>query len=177
MLQLGKQMLVRWTVACVAISDVATGPSAPTAAAQEMAIAERLQLAGWWPTKSTFAGSEYLGPRACTECHSAETESQEKAPMAHAGGRAKDSAILQGHEHLSFHLGPYDYNVAHTDGEATYSVSDDKQSLSVRLGWAFGEGEGGQTFLFEHSRAYYEGHVSAKSSGKHLPRYPASLFR
>ena len=160
MSQLCKQMLVFWTVACAAMSGVAKQPGAPTAGGLEMATAERLQLPGWWPTKSTFAESEYLGPQACAECHSAEAESQRKTPMAQAGGRAEDSAILQGHEHLSFHLGAYDYDVAHTDREATYSVSDGKQSLSVRLAWAFGEGEVGQTFLFEQGGTYYEGHLS-----------------
>jgi len=125
-----------------------------------MATEERLQKTGWWPTKGAFPRSDYLGPKACAECHSAEAETQESTPMAHAGSRAKDSNILQSHERLSFHLGPYAYEIARVEGGSTYSVSDGSQALSVPLGWAFGEGAVGQTFLFERQGTYYEGRLS-----------------
>ncbi|MBZ5514534.1 MAG: cytochrome c family protein [Acidobacteriia bacterium] len=125
-----------------------------------MATEERVRRPGWWPTKGTFSRSEYLGPETCAECHASEAEVQQTTPMAHAGARARDSKILRAHERLSFHLGPYVYDIARTEDGSAYSVSDGRQSVSVPLGWAFGEGEVGQTYLFERKGIYYEGRLS-----------------
>jgi hypothetical protein len=160
MFQLGKQMLVVWALACLAKLVFAPCPDGSTLYGQEMATAERLQKPGWWPTKGVFARSDYLGPQACAQCHSSEAETQGKTPMAHAGGRAEDSAILRDHEPLSFHLGAYVYDLARAGSGTTFSVSDGTHSITVPLGWAFGEGEVGQTFLFQRGGTYYEGHLS-----------------
>jgi hypothetical protein len=102
--------------------------------------------------------------------------------MAHAGGPAADSDILRLHEQLSFHLGPYEYELASSDGHTTYSVSDGTHKLSVPLNWAFGEGETGQTFVLEREGTYYEARPSyfpvlkgMDSSPGHPHSIPASL--
>ena len=125
-----------------------------------MTTEERVRSAGWWPTQSTPQREEYVGPAACTECHSSEAAAQQTTPMAKAGVAAANSNILAAHQRLSLRLGPYVYDFRHAEGGSVFSVTDGTRSVSTILGWAFGEGEVGETYVFERGGDYYESHLS-----------------
>jgi hypothetical protein len=127
---------------------------------QPMATAERVRSPGWWPTKSSPRLDEYVRPAVCAQCHSAEAAIQETTSMAKACGRAADSKILQAHPHQTFLLGGYAYDLALSEGKSTLSVSDGTHSISAALGWAFGEGVVGETFVFAHGGNFYEARLS-----------------
>jgi len=125
-----------------------------------MATEDRLQLPGWWPTKGTAARKEFAGQEACAECHSPEVQAQQNTPMAHAATRAADSDALRSHGRLTFRLPPYIYEIFRTENDSTYSVSDGGRTISAPLGWSFGLGESGQTYIFQLKGTYYETRLS-----------------
>jgi Cytochrome c554 and c-prime len=128
--------------------------------AQPLATEDRLGLSGWWPTKGAPRRDEYAGPAACAGCHSSEAAVQQTTPMAKACVRATDSKPLQEHERLSFRLADYAYEIVRTTGGSLYSVSDGARNVSAPLDWVFGEGEAGETYVFERAGIFYEGQLS-----------------
>ncbi len=62
------------------------------------------------------------------------------------------------HPKLEVQKGPYSYTLAAQDGQATYSVTDGKDTLSVPVRWVFGEAS--QTFVIERDGKFYESLVS-----------------
>jgi len=101
-----------------------------------------------------------VGPAACAECHSTEAAIQQTTPMARAGRRAADSKVLQANASLTFHLGPYVYGLTYVDGRSTLSITDGARSDSAALGWEFGEGETGETYVFERGGIFCEAKLS-----------------
>ena len=80
--------------------------------------------------------------------------------MAKACRRAADSQVLRENPTFTFHLGPYAYELTYVEGRNTLSVTDGARSDSVALGWEFGEGETGETYVFERDRIFYEAKLS-----------------
>jgi hypothetical protein len=146
--------------ACLLISVAAGLPQHRAANSQPLATRERVLSTGWWPTKSTPRRDEYLGPVACAECHPAETAAQQTTPMAKAAALAANSRFLVAHEHLGLRLGSYVYDLTRVAGNNVLSVSDGTRSVSASLGWAFGEGEVGETYVFVRGGIFYEARLS-----------------
>lgn len=131
-----------------------------TTQGQPLATKEHIQAPGWWPTKTTPQRSEYLGSASCAECHPSEAAIYETTPMAKACVLAAESRILAEHEHLGLRLGSYAYDLTRNGSNSILSVSDGTHSASAVLGWAFGEGEVGETYVFERGGIFYEGRLS-----------------
>jgi Cytochrome c554 and c-prime len=125
-----------------------------------MATNDRVQLPGWWPTKGTASRNEFVGRDACAQCHVEKARTQARTPMANASTRAADSEALHSHEQLTFSLAPYTYQIVRTEDGRIYSVTDGRKTISAPLGWAFGLGEAGQTYIFERAGTFYESRVS-----------------
>lgn len=125
-----------------------------------MATDDRVQLPGWWPTKGAASRDEFLGPSACEPCHASKVHSQTQTPMAHAAARPLDSEQLRSHEQLTFRAPPYTYEILRQPDGSVYSVADGTQTVSVPVGWAFGLGESGQTYILERNGTFYESRVS-----------------
>lgn len=104
--------------------------------------------------------TNYAGPAICAECHSSEASSQKATPMAHAATLASESEILRSHRRLSVHIGPYSYQITTEGDRSIYTVGDGTRTISEPVLWAFGRGEAGQTYLFQHNGAYYQSRVS-----------------
>ncbi len=158
------------------------GPSmvraqSPATIADQFSTAERVKQKGWWPTKGDAPASEYAGPASCARCHTDISASQKNTRMALTSSPAADSELLRSHDNVTFVQGPYDYQISHgTEGEA-YKVADSKSSLSQVLSWAFGSGNNGQSYLFEHDGSWYEARMSYfRSSGAFglTPNHPAA---
>ena len=128
----------------------------------------RLQSLGWWPTKGDAARDAYTGATACAKCHASKFATQQTTAMAHAATRTSDSQILREHDHLTFRLGPYHEEIVTKGDKSTLTVSDDAQTLSADLLWAFGVGHMGQTYLYQRNGSFYESQLSFYASSQAL---------
>ena len=147
-----------WFSVCVVFLTPSALP-APRHAIQ-MSTEDRLQLPGWWPTKGSALRSEFVGPEACAACHASKSRTQKLTPMGNAASSPLDSPALRSHDQLTFRLPPYTYEIARKPDGSTYSVTDGTHTISVPLGWAFGLGESGQTYILERNGTFYESRVS-----------------
>ena len=80
--------------------------------------------------------------------------------MAHALELVPECTILEKHPVLTFKEGAYTYRIERKDAGTTYSVSDGQQTLTFPIGWAFGQGLAGQTYVFESEGEFYQTRVS-----------------
>ena len=62
------------------------------------------------------------------------------------------------------HLDRYAYEIGHAGGSSIYSVSDGGRSIAATLGWTFGNGQFGETYVFTQKGIFYESQVSYFSS-------------
>lgn len=147
------------TLRVLAAAAVVTLPAGVAAWAQ-MATADRVREAGFWPTKGTSARSEYVGAAACARCHKYQSEAQAETNMARTLKRAAESEVLVVNPLLKFRAGARTYEIATREGASLYSVTDGERSASVPLGWAFGAGKVGQTWVYEKDGAVHESRVS-----------------
>jgi len=97
---------------------------------------------------------------ACGTCHAAQTARQPSSPMGHAMEPVGECAILKSHPLLTFRTGKYSYRIERKGSSSIYSVTDGVQTITVPIGWAFGLGQAGQTYVFEREGRLYESHVS-----------------
>jgi len=155
------------TIAIVAVTIVAA--AAPLVA--QMATADRLRGAGWWPTKGTAPRQDYIGPSACVECHTSHAE-QLTTAMARTAQRAGDSPVLRDGVRLRFAVAHYSYAIVREGGQPVYTVTDGERSLSAPLSWALGAGNVGQTYIFERDGSLYEARASFYATVKRLDFTP-----
>ena len=147
----------------------------PQTLADQFPTAERVRKPGWWPTKGTPAKDDYAAPGACARCHADIAASQKATPMAHTAMTPANSDLLRSHEKISLNLGPYTYLMTPNSSGETYSVATDKKTVSDPLTWAFGTGNHGQSYLFEHEGSLYEGRISYYKSSESFgltPNHP-----
>ncbi len=133
---------------------------APAPMPAQLKTADRVELPGFWPTKGAAPRDEYVGPAACAECHKPEAATQTTTQMARTFVPAASSDVLRAHDRLTFHSGPYIYQIATVGGSSVLSITDGARSISVPLVFAFGVGKVGQTYLFDRKGTFYEGRVS-----------------
>jgi cytochrome c554/c'-like protein len=151
---------VRIVVGAGVFLAVAVAASTALVRAQQMATVDRVQMAGFWPTKEA-PRADFLGPAACTRCHAAHAETQPASSMARTMMRVADAATLRENPSLSFRAGAYTYAVRTTDGQSVYTVTGPADAAaSAPLTWAFGAGSVGQTYLFERDGAVQESRLS-----------------
>lgn len=126
----------------------------------QMATAERVEGAAWWPTKRGGARQDYVGAAACASCHRAQAATQQQSSMARTGDRAVDSGLFRTRDALTFRADRFSYTINRHDNQIAYSVTDGGRSISAPLAWAFGAGNVGQSFLFERDGRVHESRVS-----------------
>ncbi len=110
-----------------------------------------------------FAGSAADSSRAvrpCAQCHPAQSQLQPATSMAHAMELIPECTILNEHPILTFKEGAYSYRIERKDSQTLYSVSDGQQTLTFPIGWAFGQGLAGQTYVFQTDGEFYQTRVS-----------------
>ncbi|MGH9455256.1 MAG: multiheme c-type cytochrome [Terriglobia bacterium] len=147
-----------WTlVAAVLTALLLLGTSGPIKAQGQ--ITKDFPRVGWQPTWAA-PGSHYVGGQACAKCHVSEATTQPSTPMAQALSHIADCQILISHPTLSVKLGRFTYHITTNDGHATYTVTDGSRSLTFPLLYALGQGNAGQTYLYESGGLYYESQVS-----------------
>lgn len=161
-------------------------PAPQQQAETPMATEERLETPGWWPTKQTASLDDFVGTKECARCHAKIVATQLETPMARAASLPADSTALREHERLSYQAGqqagPYTFTISKEQATRTYTVSDGAKSISEPLGWAFGLGNKGQTYVLQRNGAFYESRMSFFKSLQsldltpgHLPKTPPTL--
>ncbi|MBS1809881.1 MAG: hypothetical protein JST84_17100 [Acidobacteria bacterium] len=112
-----------------------------------------------WRATHARAGDQYVGNRACAECHT-QTETQPSTPMGKALELGEECRILKANPKLTFKSGVYSYSISRQGSQSIYSVTDGKATMSVPILYAFGQGKAGQTYVLVHNGKYYESRVS-----------------
>lgn len=126
----------------------------------QMATDERVAAAGWWPTKQSASLDDFVGTKECARCHAKIAATQTETPMAHAASLAADSTALPEQQPVLQKAGPYTYTISKEASARNYGVGDGTNSISATLGWAFGLGNKGQTYVYQRNGAYYESRMS-----------------
>jgi Cytochrome c3 len=133
-----------------------------TQALEERPMATKDRLIGqqWWPTKGAPAFNSYAGESVCRECHSEEASSQINTPMAKAafqiGARTQSPIIPAG----SLQNGSYLYRISSDNLGSKLAVTSGKQTVTSNIGWIFGAGVHGQTYILEIKSSLFESQVS-----------------
>jgi Zn finger protein HypA/HybF involved in hydrogenase expression len=105
-------------------------------------------------------GTPSRAVRECATCHPAQAKFHPSTSMAHAMELPTECTILKSHAVLTFKEGVYSYRIERRGNDSIYSVTDGKQTIEVPIGWAFGLGNAGQTYVFEKDGKLYESRVS-----------------
>jgi hypothetical protein len=96
----------------------------------------------------------------CASCHKKESLSQPLTSMGRALELVGDCSILREHPRLTFQFGRYAYTIVRQGDRSIYSVTDGTDTITVPIGWVFGLGDAGQTYVFERDGLLYESRVS-----------------
>jgi len=143
---------------------------------------QKISVERWNPTRVP-PGVTLVGDKVCAECHRGRAASQSQSSMGMAMESIKDSKILTEHQKMTFRVGPYSYDVARKGDQSFYTVTDGKETISLPILFAFGQGKAGQTYVLQHEGAYYESLLSFYNDIKGLDftigapaEVPASLL-
>lgn len=71
-----------------------------------------------------------------------------------------ECGVLKSHPVMTFTANGYSYEIRRQGDQSIYTVSDGSQTLSMPIGWAFGLGTAGQTYVLEKDGVFYESFVS-----------------
>lgn len=88
--------------------------------------------------------------------------------MARALESAEDCAILKANPRLTAEFDGFSYQIVREGKSSIYTVSNGKETLSVPLDWAFGQGAAGQTYVYQRNGHWYESRASYFSEVKGL---------
>ncbi len=119
--------------------------------------------AGWLLAGVLFAQTpahNFRDVRNCATCHPAQAKFHPETSMAHAMETVAECSILQKHPVMTVQLDRYSYRIERRGEQSIYTVTDGIETFTIPLGWAFGLGAAGQTYVFEKDGAFYESRVS-----------------
>src|SRR4030095_14191017 len=79
-----------------------------------------------------------------------------------------ESKVLSKNPRLTMKVGAYTYEIKRNGKQSFYSVTDGKETISLPIHYAFGEGKMGQTYVLQHEGKFYESLVSFYNQTKGL---------
>lgn len=139
-------MLASWAVA-----------QTPATIKEQLTTPERIEKSKWWPTDGRAGKNEYVGSRACEQCHETIVKSQSLHSMAKASIPAESSDALRDASGQSFRIGEYEYKIIReADGTFHYTASNAGKTISAPINWVFGAGKVGQSYLSEQDGTFHE---------------------
>ena len=112
----------------------------------------------WRPTDAPV-NARYVGNESCSQCHT-EGVTHVNTPMAQAMEPVAERRLLMRHTLLTFKQGQFSYSITRRGDQSFYTVTDGKDSVSLPILYAFGQGKVAQTYVFRHNEKFYEGRVS-----------------
>ncbi len=115
--------------------------------------------AGRW-TPRQLTATAFAGDHVCAQCHKKQVASYSQSPMRTAMEAVVDSRILSANPVLTFRNGPYSYSIKRRNKQSLYTVTDGKESVTVPVLYAFGNGRAGQTYILQYQGELYESLVS-----------------
>src|SRR5215203_1594530 len=121
-----------------------------------------------WNPRRVPADAVFIGDQACGECHKKHFASYGPTGMSLAMERIGASEVLSKNPQLSMRVGPYSYEIKRNGKESVYSVTDGKDTISLPIVYAFGQGKMGQTYVLQHEGKLYESLVSFYAEPKAL---------
>ena len=121
-----------------------------------------------WNPRRFPAGTVFIGDQACGECHKKQFASYGPSGMSMAMEPIAGSRVLSENPQLSMRVGPYTYEIKRNGKESFYSVTDGKDTISLPIAYAFGQGKMGQTYMLQHEGKFYESLVSFYAEPKGL---------
>jgi hypothetical protein len=121
-----------------------------------------------WNPRRVPSGTEFIGDHACGECHKKAFAPYAQAGMALAMEPIAQSRVLTENPRLTLQLGRYSYEIKHDGKQSFYSVTDGKNTISVPLEYAVGQGRMGQTYVLRRDGKFYESRVSFYNDTKGL---------
>src|SRR6185503_15050840 len=92
--------------------------------------------------------------------HTDKAASHPKTAMAMAMETIPESIVLISNPSMTFRSGNYTYEIKRKEKQSIYSVTDGKETISLPILYAMGEGKVGQTYLLEYQGGVYESLVS-----------------
>ncbi len=127
--------------------------------ATSIASGQKLFAQRWHPTKVP-AGVKFAGEQACAECHKNKVASQLQSSMGMAMEEVSNSIVLTTYPKLTFRTGNYSYEIKRAGNQSIYTVTDGRETISLPILFAMGQGKAGQTYILQYEGAYYESLVS-----------------
>jgi len=118
----------------------------------------RLGLAALFLTPLLCHGGS--GDATCMPCHNQETAHFRVTPMGKALETAAECEILKGHPLLQYQEGAYHTEIKRDGDRSVLTVTRGKETFTVPILWAFGQGQAGQTYVFEYDGAMFESRAS-----------------
>ena len=137
---------------------------------------EHLRASAWWPTKPMAKPSGFVGAAACAECHAGIADTQQGSQMARTLTPAASSPVLRAHLSDSYHSGPYTSTLHETLAGVELAVTGGQATDTALLGWAFGSGEVGQSYLWQSADgAFHEARFNYFASSNSFGDTPGRL--
>lgn len=121
-----------------------------------------------WNPRRVPLGTEFIGDKACGECHKKAFAAYSQAGMALAMEKVPESKVLTENPRLTMRVGPYSYEIKRNGNQSFYSVTDGKETISAPIVYAMGQGRMGQTYLLQRDGKFYESRVSFYNEPKAL---------
>lgn len=120
-----------------------------------------------WHPRRAPANAEFVGDQACVKCHKNMTQ-QAHTAMGMAMEPVEGSKVLAENPTMNFRSGPYTYEIKRQGKQSSYTVTDGKETVTLPVLYAFGQGKAGQTYVLQYEGAYYESLVSYYNEVKGL---------
>jgi len=80
--------------------------------------------------------------------------------MAMAMETIAESKVLTANPAMTFRIGNYNYEIKRKDKQSIYAVTDGKETISLPIVYAFGDGKTGQTYILQYEGGLYESLLS-----------------
>ncbi|HKQ52910.1 MAG TPA: multiheme c-type cytochrome [Pyrinomonadaceae bacterium] len=156
--KLGKNVL---RLACAALYLLLLGWAGSWATSNLFGQQQQQQSASvrWHPRRAP-ANAQFIGDQACAQCHKKMVSLHAQSAMGMAMEPVANSKVLIDNPVMTFRTGPYTYEIRRKEKESSYTVTDGKETITLPILYAFGQGKAGQTYVLRHEGAYYESLVS-----------------
>lgn len=123
-------------------------------------ISPQKSLAERWHPRKVPADAQFVGDQVCAECHKNKVVTHAQTGMAMAMEAVADSKVLTENPNMTFKSGQYSYEIKRKDKQSLYSVTDGRETISLPILYAFGQGKAGQTYILRYENQLYESLVS-----------------
>ncbi len=128
-------------------------------ASWKYSVGSQGSVARWNPRKVPV-NTEFVGDEVCFQCHKKQSSPHSQSPMGMAMQSVVEARVLTENPLLTFRNGPYSFSIKREEKQALYTVTDGKNTISLPILYAVGQGKAGQTYLLENEGQFYESRVS-----------------